>query len=112
MMSWFDLQITLWLWFTVLFANFAQAVAESRGKAQAASLRKTKIETYAKQIRNGIEIKIPATELEKGDIIICEAGDIIPADGEVIEGIATVDESPLQENQLPSFAKVEEIAAQ
>lgn len=97
----FNFQITLWLWFTVLFANFAQAIAESRGKAQAASLRKTKIEAYARVIKNGVEIKKPSTELKRGDIIICEIGDIIPADGEVIEGIATVDESAITGESAP-----------
>ena len=100
-MSWFDFQITLWLWFTVLFANFAQAIAESRGKAQAASLRKTKVETFAKQVRNGVEVKIPSSDLTKGDIIVCETGDIIPADGEVVEGIATVDESAITGESAP-----------
>src|SRR5690348_9604458 len=70
--SWFDIQIALWLWFTVLFANFAQAIAESRGKAQAASLRKTKVEAYARQERNGVEIKVPSNKLKMEDIIICE----------------------------------------
>src|SRR5262245_58102773 len=86
----FNLQIALWLWFTVLFANFASAIAESRGKAQAASLRKTQTENYAKKLLNGEAVTIPATDLKKGDKIYCEVGDIIPADGEVIEGIATV----------------------
>lgn len=99
--SWFDFQIMLWLWFTVIFANFAQAVAESRGKAQAASLRKTKIESYARQERNGFEIKTPSASLKKGDLIICEANDIIPADGEVIEGVATVDESAITGESAP-----------
>lgn len=100
-LSLFDLQITLWLWFTVLFANFAEAIAESRGKAQAASLRKTKIEAYARQDINGIEVKTPSEKLKKHDIIICEAGDTIPADGEVIEGIATVDESAITGESAP-----------
>lgn len=99
--SWFNIQIALWLWFTVIFANFAQAIAESRGKAQAASLRKTKIESYARQELNGIEIKTPSSSLKKNDIIICEAGDIIPADGEVIEGVATVDESAITGESAP-----------
>lgn len=98
---WFDLQIALWLWFTVLFANFAQAIAESRGKAQAASLRKTKIETYARLISGDDEKKILAGNLKKGDLIICEAGEIIPADGEVFEGIATVDESAITGESAP-----------
>lgn len=99
--SFFDIQIALWLWFTVLFANFAEAVAESRGKAHAASLRKTQTETFARQERHGLEVKIPANELKKGDIIICEAGDVIPADGEVVEGIATVDESAITGESAP-----------
>lgn len=99
--SWFNFQITLWLWFTVIFANFAEAIAESRGKAHAASLRKTKIEAYARLIRNGIEIKIPSFELKKNDLIICEAGDVIPSDGEVFEGIATVDESAITGESAP-----------
>lgn len=99
--SWFDVQITLWLWFTVLFANLAEAIAESRGIAQAASLRKTKKEAYARQERDGIEVKVPAYELQRGDIIICEAGDTIPADGEVIEGVASVDESAITGESAP-----------
>lgn len=99
--SWFDMQIAIWLWFTVLFANFAQAIAESRGKAQANSLRKTKIEAYARLERNGVEIKVPSEELKKEDVIICEAGDIIPADGEVVEGVATVDESAITGESAP-----------
>lgn len=99
--SWFDLQIALWLWFTVLFANFAEALAESRGKAHAASLKKTKVEAYARQDRNGIEVKIPSQNLRKNDVIICEASDIIPSDGEVIEGVATVDESAITGESAP-----------
>lgn len=91
----FNLQISLWLWFTVLFANFAEAFAESKGKAQAASLRKSQTETYARLLVNNKETRVHSTELQKGDIVICEAGDIIPGDGEVIEGIATVDESAI-----------------
>ena len=98
----FNLQITLWLWFTVLFANFASAIAESRGKAQAASFRKTQRETFAKLLVHGKEEKIRlATELKKGDKIVCDSGDIIPADGEVIEGIATVDESAITGESAP-----------
>ncbi len=99
--SGFDVQITIWLWFTVIFANFAEAIAESRGKAQASSLRKTKIAAYARQDQNGIEIKIPSQQLKKDDIIICESGDIIPADGEVIEGVAFVDESTITGESAP-----------
>ncbi len=99
--SWFNVQITLWLWFTVAFANFAQAIAESRGKAQAASLRQTKLDTYARRIVNGVEIHTLAEQLRKGDLIFCEAGDIIPLDGEVIEGVATVDESAITGESAP-----------
>lgn len=99
--SWFDVQITLWLWFTVLFANLAEAIAEARGKAQAASLKKAKVEAYARQEKNGVEVKIPSNQLRKGDIIICKAGDVIPADGEVIEGVASVDESAITGESAP-----------
>src|ERR1700722_19052079 len=99
--SWFDLQITLWLWFTVLFANFAESIAESRGKTQVLSLKKTKIEAYARQEKGGVEWKIPCSLLKKREIILCEAGDIIPADGEVIEGVASVDESAITGESAP-----------
>lgn len=98
---WLDFQISLWLWFTVFFANFAESIAESRGKAQAAGLRQVTTDTYARQERNGIEIKTPASELRKGNIIICESGDVIPADGEVVEGVATVDESAITGESAP-----------
>ena len=91
--SFFNLQIMLWLWFTVLFANFSGAIAEGRGKAQAASLRKTQKEIFAKVRVDGKIILVSATQLKKGDVVVCEIGDIIPADGEAIEGIATVDDS-------------------
>ncbi len=97
----FNFQITLWLWFTVLFANFSSAIAESRGKAQAASLRKTQKENIARKIINNQEVEVPATSLKKGDIIACNMGDIIPADGEVIDGIATVDESAITGESAP-----------
>lgn len=97
----FNLQISLWLWFTVLFANFAEAMAESQGKAQAASLRKTQIEAQARLLVENNEILIPASELRKGDIVVCEANDIIPGDGEVVEGIATVDESAITGESAP-----------
>ena len=99
--SWFDVQIMIWLWFTVLFANFAQAIAESRGKAQAASLRKVRVDTFARLEREGAETKINSDKLKKDDIVLCEAGDIIPADGEVIEGIASVDESAITGESAP-----------
>src|SRR5262249_52404398 len=88
----FVAQLALWLWFTVLFANFAEAVAEGRGKAQAASLRRARKDTMARRLVNGREEKVPAPILQKGNVVVCEAGDIIPADGGVIEGIASGDE--------------------
>jgi K+-transporting ATPase ATPase B chain len=97
----FIAQLAVWLWFTVLFANFAEAVAEGRGKAQADSLRKARKETIARRLQNGREEKVPAPELQKGDLVVCEAGDIIPADGEVIEGIATVDEAAITGESAP-----------
>lgn len=100
-LSWFNIQIALWLWFTVIFSNFAQAIAESRGKAQTADLKKTKIDSYARQERHGIEIKVPSDKLKRNDIIICEAGDTIPADGEVVEGLATIDESAITGESAP-----------
>jgi K+-transporting ATPase ATPase B chain len=97
----FVAQLAIWLWFTVLFANFAEAVAEGRGKAQAASLRKARKETIARRLRNGKEEKVPAPELQKGDIVVCEAADVIPADGDVIEGIASVDEAAITGESAP-----------
>src|SRR5271169_3777631 len=91
----FEFQISLWLWFTVLFANFAEALAEGRGKAQAESLRHGRVQLFARKLEGGKETKIPATSLKKGDIVVCEAGDFIPLDGEITEGIATVDESAI-----------------
>src|ERR1700741_1477166 len=85
----FTFQIIVWLWFTVLFANFAEAVAEGRGKAQAESLRKTREETKAKLIvdeKTGFAVPTPASKLAPGQVVLVEAGDIIPSDGEVIEG--------------------------
>ena len=97
----FIAQLAVWLWFTVLFANFAEAVAEGRGKAQADSLRKARKDTTARRLRNGTEEKVPAPELLKGDTVVCEAGDVIPADGEVIEGIASVDEAAITGESAP-----------
>jgi len=97
----FNIQISLWLWFTVLFANFASAIAEGRGKAQAASLRKAQQEHFAKRLVDGKEILVSAQKLIKGDRIVCETGDVIAADGEVIEGIATVDESAITGESAP-----------
>jgi K+-transporting ATPase ATPase B chain len=100
----FSGQITMWLWLTVLFANFAEAVAEGRGKAQAASLRKTRTETMARKLASlsaPATTNIPAPELKIGDLVLCEPGDVIPADGEVIEGVATIDESAITGESAP-----------
>ena len=97
----FIAQLAVWLWFTVLFANFAEAVAEGRGKAQADALRKARKDTIARRTRNGREEKVPAPELQKGDLVVCEAGDTIPADGDVAEGIASVDESAITGESAP-----------
>lgn len=94
-------QIAIWLWFTVIFANFAEALAESRGKAQADALKKTKTNSIARKFINNQEFKVSASELRLGDLIVCEAGDLIPSDGEVIEGIATVDESAITGESAP-----------
>jgi K+-transporting ATPase, B subunit len=96
----FELQITIWLWFTVLFANFAEAMAEGRGKAQADTLRKSKTETTAKLI-NGETRIVAATELRKDNVVLVEAGEFIPGDGEVIEGVASVDESAITGESAP-----------
>ena len=97
----FIAQLAIWLWFTVLFANFAEAVAEGRGKAQADSLRKARKDTIARRLVKGREEKVPAPELQKGDLVVCEAGDVIPADGDVVEGIASVDESAITGESAP-----------
>lgn len=98
----FNFQITLWLWFTVLFANFAEAVAEGKGKAQAESLRKNQKDAFARLLLdNKTEKRIPAFELKKGDVVVCETGDIIPADGEIIDGVASVDESAITGESAP-----------
>jgi K+-transporting ATPase ATPase B chain len=99
----FTIQIAIWLWFTVVFANFAEAMAEARGKAQADTLRKTKSDSIARRYINGgnkLE-EVPASKLRAGDIVLCEAGNIIPGDGEVIEGIATIDESVITGESAP-----------
>lgn len=98
---WFNLQVAVWLWFTVLFANFAEALAESRGKAHADSLRQVKTQVIARLLNGDVESRVPANELKKGDVVICETQDIIPADGEVIEGIASVDESAITGESAP-----------
>lgn len=97
----FNFQITLWLWFTVFCSNFANSIAECRGKAQASSLRKTQTETIARKLVDGREIAVPASELKKGDQVVCEVGETIPLDGEVIEGVATVDESAITGESAP-----------
>src|ERR1700757_3763170 len=99
----FNLQITLWLWFTVLFANFAEAMAEGRGKAQADTLRKARSETIANRLtgNNGQVEKIPSSKLCAGDLVLVTAGELIPSDGEIIEGVASVDESAITGESAP-----------
>src|ERR1700681_1631445 len=98
----FDLQITLWLWFTVLFANFAEAMAEGRGKAQAETLRKAKSETVAHRlIANGCIETVPGAKLRAGDVVVVSAGEMVPGDGDVIEGVASVDESAITGESAP-----------
>jgi K+-transporting ATPase ATPase B chain len=100
---WFSIAITLWLWFTVIFANFAEAVAEGRGKAQADTLRKMRQETVARKLVPGKDLPevIPASELRKGDLVVIEANQLIPGDGEIVEGIASVDESAITGESAP-----------
>ena len=101
----FSIQIILWLWFTVLFANFAEAVAEGRGKAQAASLRATKTDIVAKKLANAKNHQryepVPAMQLKPGDVVFVEAGDLIPSDGEVIQGVASVNEAAITGESAP-----------
>lgn len=98
----FDFAIAAWLWFTVVFANFAEAVAEGRGKAQAETLRRTKSDTYARLLHeDGTEERVTSTSLRKGDRFVVEAGEVIPADGDVLEGAATVDESAITGESAP-----------
>ena len=97
----FILQITIWLWFTVLFANFAEAIAEGRGKAQAMALRKTRKEIIAKKIVDGKITEVVSSTLKKDDVVLVSAGEIIPGDGEIIEGIASVDESVVTGESAP-----------
>jgi len=99
--TWFTGQVALWLWFTVIFANFAEAVAEGRGKAQAAALSRLRRETMARKLVGGKEESVAASWLRRGDIVVVEAGQIIPGDGEVIEGIASVDESAVTGESAP-----------
>jgi K+-transporting ATPase ATPase B chain len=98
----FTWSITVWLFLTVLFANFAEAMAEGRGKAQAETLRKMRSETEARRLLpDGSEELVPAADLSKGDLVVCEANDVIPSDGEIIEGIASVDESAITGESAP-----------
>ncbi len=99
--GWFTLAVSLWLWFTVVFANFAEAVAEGRGKAQADTLRKMRKDVEARRLSNGREERVPAASLRKGDVVIVEAGQMIPGDGEVIEGVASVNESAITGESAP-----------
>ncbi len=99
--AWFTGQVALWLWFTVLFANFAEALAEGRGKAQAAALRGLRQETLARKRTNSHEERVSASTLRKGDVVVIEAGEVIPGDGEVVEGIASVDESAVTGESAP-----------
>ncbi|MGE5124659.1 MAG: potassium-transporting ATPase subunit KdpB [Betaproteobacteria bacterium] len=101
MPTWFTGQVSLWLWFTVVFANFAEALAEGRGKAQAAALRGLRQETVARRLVDGREQPVPASTLRKGDLVVAEKGDVIPGDGEVVEGIASVDESAVTGESAP-----------
>src|SRR5215469_5068287 len=100
----FEFQIVLWLWFTVLFANFATAVAEGRGKAQADTLRRQRTETQAKLLTGDDRASyksVPGTSLKVGDVVLVEAGDTIPSDGEIVEGIASVNEAAITGESAP-----------
>ncbi len=105
--TWFAWLIVIWLWLTVLFANLAEAVAEGRGKAQAETLRKAKTQTMARRLKNwqpgasGVEEEVAAPSLQQGDIVVVEAGQVIPGDGDVVEGIASVDESAITGESAP-----------
>src|SRR5690349_2647926 len=101
----FVLQLAVWLWFTVLFANFAEAMAEGRGKAQADELRKTRRMTVAKRLKDRRELgrfeSVSSADLRAGDLVLCRPGDVIPGDGEVVEGVASVDESAITGESAP-----------
>jgi K+-transporting ATPase ATPase B chain len=99
--TWFTANVAVWLWFTVLFANFAEALAEGRGKAQAAALRGLRQETLARKLVNAHEEKVLASTLRKGDVVVVGVGEVIPGDGEVVEGIASVDESAVTGESAP-----------
>lgn len=97
----FKLQLVLWLWATVLFGTFAEALAEGRGKAQAASLRATKAELTARRLKGAAVEQVPASALRAGDIVVVTMGDLIPADGEVVEGVASVNEAAITGESAP-----------
>lgn len=99
--NWFGWTIAGWLWLTTIFANLAEAVAEGRGKAQADTLRKAKTDTVARRLNGTAEERVPGTELRIGDLVVCEAGDTIPGDGDVVEGVASVDESAITGESAP-----------
>lgn len=99
--EWFGWAIAAWLWLTTIFANLAEAVAEGRGKAQADTLRKAKTDSVARRLAGRNEERVPGTELRVGDLVVCEAGDIIPGDGDVVEGVASVDESAITGESAP-----------
>ncbi|MFB6819342.1 potassium-transporting ATPase subunit KdpB [Streptomyces sp. NPDC056347] len=99
--EWFGWAIAAWLWLTTIFANLAEAVAEGRGKAQADTLRRAKTDTVARRLTGTNEERVPGTELRVGDLVVCEAGDIIPGDGDVVEGVASVDESAITGESAP-----------
>ncbi|MFD3481560.1 potassium-transporting ATPase subunit KdpB [Streptomyces sp. NPDC058665] len=99
--DWFGWAITAWLWLTTIFANLAEAVAEGRGKAQADTLRKAKTDSVARRLIGPDEERVPGTDLHIGDLVVCEAGDIIPGDGDVVEGVASVDESAITGESAP-----------
>ena len=99
---WFTGVVALWLWLTVVFANFAEAVAEGRGRAQANALRATRSEMMARRLGDdGAEERVPAAQLRPGDMVVCEAGDLIPGDGDVVDGVASVDESAITGESAP-----------
>ncbi|MDJ0382463.1 potassium-transporting ATPase subunit KdpB [Streptomyces sp. G-G2] len=99
--DWFGWAITGWLWLTTVFANLAEAVAEGRGKAQAETLRKAKTDTVARRLNGAREERVQGTDLRIGDLVVCEAGDVIPGDGDVVEGVASVDESAITGESAP-----------
>jgi K+-transporting ATPase ATPase B chain len=99
--AWFTGNVALWLWFTVIFANFAEALAEGRGKAQAAALRGIRKDTMARRLVKGVEDDVPASALRKDDVVVVEAGDVVPGDGDVIRGVAFVDESAITGESAP-----------